>query len=120
VNAGHDYPMVLRNGNFQSLQEGGMVLGVDPETPYTEGSVKLEPGDWLFMYSDGIVDVRDADGNEFDIPRLQELLCKHMHLSAKDVVTSSLEEIRQFSQDPSYEDDKTLVALQVLDVKWKL
>lgn len=120
VNAGHDYPLAVHNGNFQPLKEGGMVLGVDPETTYTEGSVKLEPGDWLFMYSDGIVDVRDAEGNEFDVPRLQELLCKYMHLSAKEVVTSSMEEIQQFSQDPSYEDDKTLVALQVLDVDWKL
>lgn len=120
VNAGHDYPMAVRKGDFQPLREGGMVLGVDPETPYIEGLIELEPGDWLFMYSDGIVDVRDAQGNEFDVPKLQEMLCKYMHLSAKDVVTSSLEEIRQYSQDPTYEDDKTLVALQVLDVNWKL
>jgi serine phosphatase RsbU (regulator of sigma subunit) len=115
VNAGHDFPLVLRADGFEALEEGGLVLGVDPEARYSETSVSLEPGDWLFMYSDGIVDVRDAQGNEFDVDQLQQLLRKYMHLSAREVVLSVMEEVKQFSQDPSYEDDRTLVAFHVLE-----
>jgi serine phosphatase RsbU (regulator of sigma subunit) len=114
VNAGHDYPMVARGVEFESLTTGGMVLGVDPEATYTEGSVELNPGDWLFLYSDGMVDARNAQGQPFEISMLQDLFRKQQHQSAKEIVTATMEEVRQFSSDRTYEDDRTLVALHVM------
>ena len=113
VNAGHDYPIITRDNEFHSLTTGGMVLGVDPHAEYQEGSIELIPGDWLFLYSDGIVDARNAQGQQFEISMLQELLRKHFYLSAKEVVTSCMQEIRQFSEDRTFEDDRTLVAFHV-------
>jgi sigma-B regulation protein RsbU (phosphoserine phosphatase) len=114
INAGHDYPMLVRNGEFQSLTTGGMVLGVDPHAEYQEGSIELIPGDWLFLYSDGIVDARNVQGQQFEVPMFQELLRKYFHLSAKEIVTSCMQEINQFSEDQTFEDDRTLVAFRVV------
>jgi serine phosphatase RsbU (regulator of sigma subunit) len=114
INAGHDYPMLVRNGEFQSLTTGGMVLGVDPHAEYQEGSIELIPGDWLFLYSDGIVDARNVQGQQFEVPMFQELLRKYFHLSPKEIVTSCMQEINQFSEDQTFEDDRTLVAFRVV------
>lgn len=114
VNAGHDYPIVMRGDGFESLETGGVVLGVDAKAEYEEGSVILKPGDWLFLYSDGITEARDEHGRQFDVSRLQELFRKYRHHSAHELVESTLSEVLQFSADPSYEDDRTLVAFHVL------
>ena len=113
VNAGHDYPIIARDNEFHSLTTGGMVLGVDPNAEYQEGTIELLPNDWLFLYSDGIVDARNVQGQQFEISILQDLLCKHLHQSAKEVVTSCMQEIKQFSEDRTFEDDRTLVAFHV-------
>jgi serine phosphatase RsbU (regulator of sigma subunit) len=115
VNAGHDYPLIARGDKFESLETGGMVLGVDPAIEYVEGTVKLDPGDWMFLYSDGLIDVRDEGGKELDIQVLQELFRKYAHLSAKELVYAVMNDIYQFSKDPIYDDDRTLVAFHVLE-----
>jgi len=115
VNAGHDYPVVMRGDDFENLEMGGMVLGVDPTAEYAEGSVILRPGDWLFLYSDGIIDACDEQGRQFDVSMLLDLFRKYRHLSASELVDSILDDILRFSADPTYEDDRTLVAFHVLE-----
>jgi sigma-B regulation protein RsbU (phosphoserine phosphatase) len=115
VNAGHDYPLIARGDTFESLEAGGMVLGVDPAVEYLEGSVKLYPGDWMFLYSDGLIDVRNEVGKELDVKVLQDLFRKYAHLPAKELVHTIMNDIYQFSKDPTYDDDRTLVAFHVLE-----
>jgi sigma-B regulation protein RsbU (phosphoserine phosphatase) len=115
VNAGHDYPLIARGDTFESLEAGGMVLGVDPAVDYLEGSAKLYPGDWMFLYSDGLIDVRNENGKELDVRMLQELFRQYIHMTAKELVHAIMNEIYQFSKDPIYDDDRTLVAFHVLE-----
>jgi len=71
ANAGHGAPLLVRrNGEIVRLVEGGMVLGVFADAPYSECSVTLESGDRLVLYTDGVTEARNAQGEEFGEERL--------------------------------------------------
>jgi serine phosphatase RsbU (regulator of sigma subunit) len=77
--AGHPPALLLRaSGELEFLSEGGMLLGVVPETPYNKGFVKLNSGDVLVVYSDGITDSTNCAGEEFGEARLHDQL-RHAH-----------------------------------------
>jgi serine phosphatase RsbU (regulator of sigma subunit) len=72
ANAGHHPPIVRRrSGQLEQLPNGSMALGVLPDTPYTEQSIHLEPGDSLVIYTDGVTDAFNPDDEVFDLPRLK-------------------------------------------------
>src|SRR6185295_4113547 len=60
VNAGHNPPLLVRaDGSVEHLDQGGLVLGLIENTPYTAGAARLDPGDTLFVYSDGVTETFD-------------------------------------------------------------
>ena len=75
-NAGMDPPVVMRPGSThrQHLRKGGPVLGVEPEFAYREGAIALQPGDRVFLYTDGLTEQRDPQGRFFDADRLLALV----------------------------------------------
>lgn len=75
-NAGMEPPVLLRASSpgRQLLRKGGPVLGVEPGYAYREGTVRLEPGDRLFLYTDGLTEQRDPQGDFFDAERLIALV----------------------------------------------
>lgn len=73
--AGHPPALLLRaNGELELLSDGGMLLGVVAATPYTCGSFTLGDGDVLMVYSDGITESQNCDGEEFGYKRLEAQL----------------------------------------------
>lgn len=75
VNAGHPAPLLLRDGRLVKELGGGRRVPFGLDTGgLTVGEEVLQPGDWLALYSDGIVEARDADGAWFGEPRLTEFL----------------------------------------------
>ena len=71
-NAGHNPPMLVTGSRVERLETGGMVLGLFDGTPFEEGSVVLEPGDFLVTFSDGVSEAMDREGEEFGDERLLE------------------------------------------------
>ena len=71
-NAGHNPPMLVTRSRVERLETGGMVLGLFDGTPFEEGSVVLEPGDFLVTFSDGVSEAMDGAGEEFGDERLLE------------------------------------------------
>ena len=66
VNAGHNPPALVRaDGRTETLTEGGMVLGLFDSVPYAAGSVQMNAGDVLVVYSDGVSETWDEAGDEF-------------------------------------------------------
>jgi phosphoserine phosphatase RsbU/P len=65
-NAGHNPPMLIRtNGTIGHLNQGGMVLGVFPDTGYDQAELRLATGDRLVFYTDGITESRNTEGDEY-------------------------------------------------------
>lgn len=115
VNAGHNAPLLVRaDGTVQPLETGGLLLGVFPEATYERGEARLEPGDLLAMYTDGVTEAFNAHGDMFSEERLQDTLVRHRDRSAGELHDRILEEVRLFQQGLLPDDDLTLVLLKRL------
>jgi sigma-B regulation protein RsbU (phosphoserine phosphatase) len=110
-NAGHNPPLLLdADGNCAVLSGGGMVLGVDPDTRYEEREVSLGPGDALVLYTDGVTEARNEDGEEFGEARLAARLAADRHRGASGLRDRLLGALHAFSGDRR-DDDQTLVVV---------
>ena len=113
ANAGHNPPLLARaRGEVEVLGASGTVLGVFPEAEYRSVSLPLRPGDRLLMYTDGITEARNPDGDEFGQERLTSALVRHRHLDAAALHAAVMAEVRSFAVD-GFEDDATLLAVAV-------
>ncbi len=84
ANAGHNAPILTRKDGAQvRLEEGGLILGIFQERSYEEGEIELRPGDRLVMFTDGVSEAVDGEGEEFGEERVAELSCCARQLSAE-------------------------------------
>src|SRR5919106_497824 len=78
ANAGHDLPYLHRGrGEAEELRARGMPLGLMPGMGYEEKEIKLDVGEGIFFYSDGLVEAHDPKGEMFGFPRLRALIAEH-------------------------------------------
>jgi sigma-B regulation protein RsbU (phosphoserine phosphatase) len=114
---GHNAPVLLRcNGQIELLDKGGLPLGAFEFGTYDEGEITLEPGDLLFLYTDGVTETQDTTlEDEFGEDRLNRLLLANQGLSVDELIHQVNNELRTFSGREDADDDITLVALKVLN-----
>jgi len=114
VNAGHDRPVLLRNGSIESLDKGGLLLGVNPDAKYNAGTVDLTGGDLLAVYSDGLTEAMDAMDVEYGRDRLIETIKFHKDKDAWEVVDSIMRSVRTYAGDErAARDDLTMMVVKV-------
>jgi len=114
VNAGHVPPVIVRaDGRCETLDTGGMVVGLLPDAHYESGSVDLAPGDLLVACTDGITEAMDAEGNEYGKPRLAESVTKCREQDTKEILRRILEEVDVHSRGGIHEDDRILLVMKV-------
>jgi len=112
TNAGHNYPFVLKKHKFEALANGGPVLGPTPDATYTRGFVKLDAGDLLCLYSDGIVEAHDRSDREFGLDRLKRLVKTNRDRSAKEIGAEVLYRVARWARRS--EDDRTVVIVKAV------
>lgn len=115
TNAGHNPPLlVAQDKSCRQLETGGIVLGMLPKMPYEEECVKLNSGDLLLMYSDGITEAMNRQEEEFGEERLCKLLTDNQDLSAEALLQKILNEVSAFTGEVPQQDDMTMVAIKIL------
>jgi phosphoserine phosphatase RsbU/P len=116
VNAGHNPPMLVRAaGEVELLEVGGLLLGVMKGLPYQRGSVTLEQGDVLALFTDGVTEAMSADSEEYGENRLQSTLLAHRGKSSRDIADAVYSDIQHFTGSPAMlSDDLTMVVMKVL------
>ncbi len=115
-NAGHNPPILLHaDRTIEYLTEGGTVLGFLPNQEYIQKTIQLHPGDYLVLYTDGITEIRNGQGEEFGEERLEKLLQTHYGQSPKELKNEIITSIRHFSGKMVFEDDVTLIIMQLLE-----
>jgi serine phosphatase RsbU (regulator of sigma subunit) len=114
VNAGHiPAPVIVRaGGGAESLQPGNVPLGVLEEASYPIGSARLDPGDFLFMCSDGVNETVGPDGHQFGLERLAELLESLAGRPPEEVRHTVEERLEQHSSGTRQPDDLTIIVVQ--------
>ena len=109
ANAGHNPPMLVRSsGRVDTLAPGGTVLGVFPDSAYSQGDFPIAPGDRLVLYTDGITEGRNTAGDEYGEERLAESALRHRRLSADEMLAAMLQDVTNFNNG-AYEDDATMI-----------
>ncbi len=111
--AGHEPAFLLRGSEFVMLETGGMVLGVDSHQEYSRGVVDLERGDVLLIYTDGVPDAMNFDGERFGRQRIMEAMREKGDEDAKAIINHVLWEIRRFIGMNTPSDDLTLLVVKV-------
>jgi len=113
VNAGHNPPfLVRRDGSCQRLRDGGPVLALVADWDCQPGMVEMAPGDRLILFTDGITEATDAQGEEFQEERLMALVTAHRHLRPGLIREEIMAALREFTGD-KWNDDATLLVLGV-------
>jgi sigma-B regulation protein RsbU (phosphoserine phosphatase) len=116
-NAGHNAPYRL-NGQGLELIEGakGIILGVRPDTVYATGRASLAPGESIYVFTDGITEAANEQGELFAEARLEAVLRAAANCStAADIVTSVAQAVRGFVGSALPSDDITMLAVRRLD-----
>lgn len=114
VNAGHNPPMLLRRGEVHRLTGGGLPLGLFKGRTYELQHDKLEPGDLLLVFTDGVTEANDPDDNEFGEERLLEVVRANLDDDVRALTDKVFAAVAEFSlglHNPH--DDITLVTVRV-------
>ena len=109
TNAGHLPPMLFRGGKVISLETNGTVVGLFPFSKYDKTKLKLEPGDLLVCYTDGITEPENAYGEMFGEERMVELVKKHQRQDPLFIIHAVMEAVKSWTGTPELQDDMTLL-----------
>src|SRR6266446_668881 len=112
-NAGLPAPLLLRqNKTVERLEKGGPMLGAVRQAAFQSGKVRLNPGDMLIAYSDGVTECRNSQDEEFEIARLSAAAGAVSGASANQALFSTLAAVLDFADACSPEDDLTLLVIR--------
>jgi serine phosphatase RsbU (regulator of sigma subunit) len=112
-NAGLPPPLLLRrNKSVERLEQGGPMLGALQGATYNFGSLRLNPGDMLLTYSDGLTECRNSKDQEFEIGGLSAAAMELNGLPANRVLFSTLATVLDFAEACPPEDDLTLLVVR--------
>jgi serine phosphatase RsbU (regulator of sigma subunit) len=113
VNAGHNPPLLIRaNGGVERLTDGGMVLGFFETIGYTDAAVEMRPGDTLLVFSDGVTETWNPEGDEFGEDGLTDLAVRGRGLDAASLQDEILRGLERFAAGAKATDDRTLIVLK--------
>jgi serine phosphatase RsbU (regulator of sigma subunit) len=113
VNAGHNPPMLVRaSGAVEKLAEGGPIMGILKQIAYGEAQGRLEPGDLLVIYSDGVTEAQNLAEEEFGEERLERELAAWRGQQSAAIVAGIHKALEKFVGEAPAADDITLVAVR--------
>ena len=115
LNAGHNPPLIVHaGGTMEQLASGGLPLGILADADFREGRTKLYPGDVLVIYSDGVSEAVNPNGEEFGATRLYEVVARNLDTSASGIRDRIESALTKFCQGTPAADDITLVIVKRL------
>jgi phosphoserine phosphatase RsbU/P len=113
INAGHNNPILRRaSGQIERLDVGGLPFGIQPEARYASATVTLAPGDWLILFTDGLVEAVNARGDEYGESRVLSVLEAGKSLSPAEMLKRLMYELDVFVGNTPQHDDVTCMLLK--------
>jgi serine phosphatase RsbU (regulator of sigma subunit) len=113
ANAGHNRPYIVRaEGKLETLTLGGLVLGFLGTQKYRQAETNIGVGDLLFIFSDGVTEAMNANKEQFEEARLEELLLTLRDAPAEQVITAVGEAVHKHAAGFPQNDDITMLAVK--------
>jgi phosphoserine phosphatase RsbU/P len=116
VNAGHNPPLYLQadhNSEFRELTSGGLVAGAFQHAAYEQETVQMKTNDLLFLYTDGLSEALNVEGEEFGANRIMDTLRSIASLSADQIRDVLVRRVKEWCAGMSLYDDLTFVVMKV-------
>ncbi len=115
VNAGHNDPILRRkSGTIERLEAGGMPLGIMDDAAYQSGEQTLEPGDWLVVFTDGVIEAENIQQQEYGELRFMMMLHSGVMLAPGMLLNSILTDLDRFVGHAPQHDDVTCVLIKAV------
>ena len=115
VNAGHNNPILRRgSGEIERLITGGLPLGIQTEAAYSAGQVTLSSGDWLVVFTDGLVEAENQAGEAYGEDRLLAILQSGVSLTPEVMLQRMIAEVNAFVGATPQHDDITCMVIKAL------
>ena len=111
-NAGHDYPAIMKSGQDYVIEKTvhGSPLGFIPDAKHVSYELQLQPGDRIFLYTDGVNESKRSDGTRFEFERLLKVLNSNKEASDKELVANVKAAVNEFAGDEPQFDDMTMLS----------
>ena len=115
VNAGHNPPYWVKSDrSLQTLDKGGLLLGLMPDVVYEFETIQLKPDEKIVMFTDGVTEAMNEKEEQFEEPRLEKLLQSNSGLSAKECTELIAQTVKDFEGNAPQSDDITVVVIKSL------
>lgn len=115
ANAGHNHPLLFREGKNKNLLSTGSPLGATKQWHYQEGKIQLETGDFLFLYTDGVVECVNHDGQMWGNKNLLKAIKSIPSDSASGIAEGVVQKMNEFCEGHPFTDDTTIVVCRVVE-----
>lgn len=113
INAGHNNPILRRaSGQIERLDVGGLPFGILPDAQYQSATVTVAPGDWLIIFTDGLVEAENARQEEYGEDRLLAVLGANTTLTPADMLKTLMAAVDLFVGNTPQHDDVTCMLLK--------
>ena len=113
INAGHNNPILRRlSGQIERLDVGGLPFGIMPELQYQSAQITLAPGDWLIIFTDGLVEAENARQEEFGEVRMLNVLEANKSVEPAEMLKRLMAEVDLFVGNTPQHDDITCMLLK--------
>jgi serine phosphatase RsbU (regulator of sigma subunit) len=117
INAGHNNPILRRaSGLIERLDVGGLPLGIMPEAKYESASVALAPGDWLIIFTDGLVEAENARQDEYGESQLLTVINTSTSSTPAEMLKRMLAELDLFVGNTPQHDDVTCLLIKAENI----
>lgn len=114
VNAGHNPPLLLRDGEITKLKKGGMILGVMETTiPYESETLELNSNDKIFLFTDGITEAMNKEQEEYSDERLEKFVVGLSEENAESALDKVSSDVAKFTEGAEQSDDITCLVINV-------
>ena len=111
-NAGHPYPILIRkSGEIEFLNAGGTIIGASAACPFEEGEKQMNPGDKIFIYTDGITEYRNSNQEQFGLERLCGTIMEKREESVTMIIEEVVNSMMRFGDINDPTDDISLLGL---------
>jgi len=114
ANAGHPPPLLLNpfQSECEQLDADGLILGVYKNVVFEEKVATLSKGGLILLYTDGLTEAQNADGEFFGLKRVNDIFIQHAQQSPQVIIETLLEELKQFCRREVFADDITLMVFK--------
>ena len=102
----------MRRGDATLIEATGLPVGIFCNEQFTSSTLRMQTGDTLFLFTDGLSESRDPAGEEYTTERLLRLLCRHHELLPGELIGACLRDLSDFRAGTPGHDDLTVMALR--------